>query len=250
MKLTLVDPSYLKDSIAVISELVNDASFNISKEGLELVAMDPGNVSMVVFKLLSSAFVEYELNEDKKIAINLENLKQILRRVKPIDTLTLELDEEKNQLQIKVIGDSSKTFHLSLLNLDDTGQKIPDLEFPVEISTSSNLLDSAIEDVGIVAESVALLVEPETFTISSEGSLSKAKVEFKKGNDTDIVLSGSDTKIDSKYSLEYLKKMIKASKLADEVSIKFKKDYPLKLDYVVKDKLALSFILAPRVSND
>ena len=34
------------------------------------------------------------------------------------------------------------------------------------------------------------------------------------------------------------------------VSIQFAEDYPLKLDYLIKDKLALSFILAPRVNND
>ena len=44
--------------------------------------------------------------------------------------------------------------------------------------------------------------------------------------------------------------MIKASKLADKVTIQFSKDYPLKIDYKVLDKLGLTFILAPRVSND
>lgn len=249
MKLSLADTSCLKDSISVISELVNDVRFNITKQGLELVAMDPANVSMVIYKLLSSAFVEYELDKDKSISINLESLKQILRRVKPNDTIILGLNENKNQLEIKVDGESSRTFHIALLNLDEKEQRIPELSFPVEINTSSALLDNAIEDVGIVAESVALMADSDNFTISSEGSLSKAKVELKKGNNLTIALTESG-KVISKYSLEYLKKMSKATKIADEVTIKFKKDYPLKLDYISKDKLALSFILAPRVSND
>ena len=44
--------------------------------------------------------------------------------------------------------------------------------------------------------------------------------------------------------------MIGASKLADEVTICFSKDYPLKLEYKTVDKLAISFILAPRVENE
>ena len=56
--------------------------------------------------------------------------------------------------------------------------------------------------------------------------------------------------IKSKYSIEYLKKIIKGSKLADTVTLQFNKDYPLRLDYLVKDKLSLSIILAPRVSNE
>jgi hypothetical protein len=44
--------------------------------------------------------------------------------------------------------------------------------------------------------------------------------------------------------------MISGSKIADKVTIRFNKDYPLKLDYVAMDKVSLSFILAPRVEND
>ena len=53
MKLTLAEPRYLRESISIISDLVNETRIKITKEGLELVAMDPANVAMVVFKLLS-----------------------------------------------------------------------------------------------------------------------------------------------------------------------------------------------------
>ena len=94
MKLVLADASYLKDSITVISELVHEARFKINKDGMELVAMDPANVAMVIFKLLSSAFTEYGVKENIEIAINLSNLKQILRRASPNDMLTLETGDE------------------------------------------------------------------------------------------------------------------------------------------------------------
>ena len=83
MKLTLAEPKYLKDSISIISDLVNEANFKITSNAIELVAMDPANVAMVMFKLLSSAFVEYDVKGKTELAINLNNLKQVLRRVKP-----------------------------------------------------------------------------------------------------------------------------------------------------------------------
>ena len=91
MKLVLADPSYLKDSITVISELVHEARFKINKDGMELVAMDPANVAMVIFKLLSSCFTEYQVDKEMEIAINLANFKQILRRVKANDILSLTI---------------------------------------------------------------------------------------------------------------------------------------------------------------
>lgn len=248
MKLTLAEPKYLKESISIISELVNEARFKVTKEGIELVAMDPANVAMVIFKLLSSSFTEYDLKKDVEIAINLNNLKQVMRRTKPNDMLTLELDSE-NKLRLQLKGENTRTFNLPIIEFDEKEQKIPDLKFPVTIKTRSSVLNEAIEDVDVVAESVTFMAEPKKFTILAEGDLSQAKIEIKENDSTKIKVDG-DGKVKAKYSIEYLKKMINGSKIADEVSISFSDDYPLKIEYKTVDTVMLSFILAPRVEND
>jgi len=248
MKLVFADPTYFKDSVNVISELVNEARFKINKNGIELVAMDPANVAMVIYRLLSSAFVEYDVEKEREICVNLANLKQILRRVKANDAVTLELGEE-NKLNVKLKSDTTRTFSLPLIEIEEKEQRIPNLTFPAIITTTSTVLADAIDDVDVVAESVAFALEPELFTITAEGDLSKAHIEIKAGSDTEI-RADTKAKVRSKYSIEYLKKMVQAGKLADNVSIAFNQDYPLKLEYKVLDKLSLSFILAPRVEND
>ncbi|MBT5343080.1 hypothetical protein HOL59_05855, partial [Candidatus Woesearchaeota archaeon] len=65
-----------------------------------------------------------------------------------------------------------------------------------------------------------------------------------------MIRADSDDKFKAKFSLEYLKKMIAGSKLSDKVSVHFNTDYPMKVEYKIVDRLALSFILAPRVDND
>lgn len=247
MKLTLAEPNYLKDSVSIISELVNEASFKIKTNSVELIAMDPANVAMVIFKLLSSAFTEYVVEKETDISINLTNLKQILRRAKSSDSLSIEIEEEK--LKITLTGGSTRTFYLPILDIEDKDQRVPDLHFPVTIKTRTEILTDAIDDVDVVAESVSLMVEPKKMTIMAEGDLSKAKIEIPSTGDT-IIVSDTPDKIKAKYSIEYLKKMMSASKIADEVTIQFNKDYPLKLEYKSVDKVFLSFILAPRVEND
>lgn len=247
MKLVLSEPKYLKESIAIVSELVNEARFKITSQAIELVAMDPANVAMVIFKLLSSSFVEYNIEQDTEFAINLSNFKQILRRTGANDTVTLELDGNKLKTTLK--SRSVRTFSLPIIELDEKEQKIPDLSFPVEIKTQSNILTDAIEDVDIIADSVSLITEGDVFKISAEGDLSEASIEINSNDDTTIK-TDMNAKIKAKYSIDYLKKMIAGSKIADEVSIKFNKDYPLRIDYATIDKVMLSFILAPRVEND
>jgi len=248
MKLTLADSKILKDSISIISELVNEANFKINKNGVELIAMDPANVAMVIFKLLSSNFTEYSIKQDMSIAINLDNLKQVLRRASPTDMITLEL-EDKNKLKIVLRGNTLRTFNIPLIEMEDKEQKIPDLKFSAVVKTDSSILNNAIEDADIVSESVNLQAEPSKFSVLAEGDLSKASIEIKESDNTVINVEGA-TKIKSKYSIEYLKKMIAGAKVSDKVDIMFNKDYPLRLNFTALDKASLSFILAPRVEND
>ena len=248
MRLTLAEPSYLKESISIISDLVNEARFKITPNAIELVAMDPANVAMVVFKLLSSCFVEYDVKKDVELGINLANLKQVLRRASPKDMLTLELDED-NRLKITLKSSTTRTFNLPIIDLEEKDQKVPDLKFAVVVKTSSSLLNESIADVDVVGESVAFIAEPKKFTLQAEGDLNQAKIEIREDDSTKVDTNSTE-KIKAKYSIEYLKKMINGSKLSDEVTIQFNKDYPLKLEYKVIDKVMLSFILAPRVEND
>ncbi|MBW2977805.1 proliferating cell nuclear antigen (pcna) [Candidatus Woesearchaeota archaeon] len=247
MKLTLAEPRYLKESISIISDLVNEAKFKITPNAVELVAMDPANVAMVIFKLLSSTFTEYDVKKETEFGINLANFKQILRRAKPNDMLSLEFDSE-NKIKIQLKGTATRTFSLPVIELEEREQKVPDLSFPVTIKTTTNILNDAIEDVDIVAESVSFVSNPKKFTIQAEGDLSKANIEINEGEQTKM--STPPDTVKSKYSIEYLKKMIGGSKIANDVTIQFNKDYPLKLEFKEVDKVLLSFILAPRVENE
>ena len=246
MRLVLSEPMYLKEPISIISELVNEVRLNISKDKIELVAMDPANVAMVIFKLLSSAFVEYDVKKEEKISVNLDNLKQILKRAKPSDNVSIELDKEKNRLKIVIKGDTTRTFNLALIDISENEQKIPDLKFPIKVYTNNILFNETIEDMDIVSDAVNFAIENKKFIVKADGNISNAVVEIKEDKETSI--SGSNAK--AKYSIEYIKKFMKSSKLANNVTLQFDKDYPLRLDYTVKDKMQLSFILAPRVSNE
>ena len=167
MKLVLTEPQVFKDSIGIISELVNEARFKVNQNGLELVAMDPANVAMVIFKLLASSFSEYDVKEETEIAINLANLKQILRRVKSNDTLSLEVTaENKLKIELKSSTGQTRTFSIPLIEFEDKEQRIPDLEFPVSIRLPCSTLSDSIEDVGIVAESESF-VAPTSSTSKS-----------------------------------------------------------------------------------
>jgi proliferating cell nuclear antigen len=245
MKLTLAEPRLLKDSISIISDLVTETRIRVLKDYIELVAMDPANVAMVIFRMPSSCFAEYEVKEDTTIAINLNSFKQVLRRAKPSDVLTLEKAEGKLKITLK--EKTTRTFFLPLIDLEERQQKIPQLSAKASVEFASTMLNDAIDDMDIVGESVSFLAQKDKFVVSASGDLTKAEVVIPKD---DSVRINTDADQKSKYSIEYLKKMMQGSKLAGKAVLKFSNDYPLTLEYKETDKLSLTFILAPRVDND
>ena len=174
MKLTLADSKLLKDSVSIISDLVTEARFHITKDSINLVAMDPANVAMVIFKLLSSSFIEYSVEKEVKIALNLNNLKQVLKRAGANDILSMDLHENKFKITLK--SNRTRTFYLPIIELEDKEQKIPDLNFAVTITTSTSVLNEAIEDVSIVGESVSFMGEKEKFTVFFRAGLGKISI--------------------------------------------------------------------------
>ncbi len=247
MKLVLAEPKYLKDSVFILSELVNDVQLKVTKDKIEVISMDPANVAMVIFRLLSSAFVEYNVDGDKTIGVSLDSLKNVLRRAKPSDTVVIELDEDKNKLKVQLRGDSTRTFNLGLIDIEEKEHKIPDLNFSANIETNTIFFDEAIEDMDVVSDSVNLSSDKNNFIIQATGNIHEGNVVMNNDKDTSIILNGDSAK--AKYSIEYLKKIIKGSKLVDKVKLQFSNDYPLRVEYNVKDKLQLVTILAPRVSE-
>ena len=245
MKLTLADAKYFKESISVISDLVVEVNFKITPDWIEMVAMDPANVAMVVFKLMGSTFTEYDVKEPITIGVNLNNLKQVLKRAKANDQITLEVEASKMKVTFR--GTTLRTFQLPLLPADDSDKKEHDLKFKVTINADSSLLSDAVEDADIVAESLSFEADKDALTIQATGDNNKLVIEVDPSKGTQIQAS---EKSRAKYSIEYLKKMVSGAKISPKVKIQFSKDYPLRLEYVEKDAVQLVFILAPRVDND
>ena len=131
--------------------------------------------------------------------------------------------------------------------MEEERQKVPELDFKCMIEMPSNMFDEVVEDMDVVSDSVAFEVKDDIFNIQAAGNISTAKVSFKKD---DFVKINSKENIRSRYSVEYLKKIIKGGKLSDTLTLWLSNDYPLKIEYKVIDKLSLTTILAPRVNND
>ena len=79
MILKLSNPKLLSDGIKIVSELVSEVRIKLLEDGLSIVAVDPANVALVIFKLPKENFSQYDAGNEVW-GVNLEDLKRILRR--------------------------------------------------------------------------------------------------------------------------------------------------------------------------
>jgi proliferating cell nuclear antigen len=245
----LDDISLFRESIATISELLDESELHVKNDGIEMVAADRAVVTVIDFALSRGAFKEYVCDEEKKIGVNLSSLLQILRRAQPNDALKISLGDKKLNLILE--GLSTRKFTLALIDISK--EETPDrskLEggFTAAFTVNSELLNSGIEDAEIITDSVVFTVQKDTLHMRADGDASSAQLELASGGES-LKVHEINEPVRARYSIDYLKKIFKARKLASEAKIAMATDYPMKVQFEVPLKCKLAFILAPRVEE-
>ncbi len=246
-KVTLSSPDLLKNAVNIISEIIDEGVFSFGVNGLSLLSPDRTMVAVVDFKLLSNVFEEYDVQNQVDVGLNLTNLSNILKRVKSTDKLTINL-ATKNKVELIVEGDGKRKFELPVISVSVEKPPIDQLSFTGRIDLESRVLESGVEDASIIADSVIFEAAPESFKLSAKTDTTSSQLELKKGDNGLLDLQTKEP-IRARYPLDYLKKMSKACRLVNQVTLEFGTDYPLRLSFKEVDKLNLSFILAPRVED-
>lgn len=241
MQLKLDSPRLFSEIISIISELVTEVRLKISKESVSLTALDPANVAMAYFNIPADLFSQYNVNSDETLGVNLDSLKAVLRRCGPSSTLLLETSE--NTLKLSIQDKIKRDFTLALIDIEGDEKEMPKWEFKSVIKMDSTALAEVIEDCAIVSDACTFIAEPNKFIVEAHG-LNSARIEF--SSDEIEIHSDNST---ARFSVEYLMKFMKGTKVSDKVSINFSDNHPMRINFPTGNVL-LSFVLAPRVEQE
>lgn len=243
----LDDVSLLRDSIATVAELIDETELHIKEYGLQLIAADRAVVVVIDFYLARDAFNEYKYTDDARIGMNLQNLLQILKRAGEGDSLTIKLADGKLDLTLK--GQSTRKFVLPLIDISrEETPPIDKLDFSASLVVSSDVLSSGIEDAELITDSVIFTIRKDQLTMKGESDTSFTQMDLMK-DEGGLKIIDVGEPVRARYSLDYLKKIIKAKKMSPEAKISMSNDYPMKIQFEVPGKMQLGFILAPRVEE-
>ena len=247
-KSTLENIELFRTALGCITELVSEGVFKAEKDGIYLTVADPTMVTLIDFKFLATEFKEYKVNKSVDIPLNFDNLLSFLKRAKVDDEVCFELEKDSNKFQISLKGNSTRNFTLPLIEIDDSNTPSMNLNFGADIDIKTTVLDDGIGDADIITDTIILSADKDKFMISATGDISKTELIIKKDNE-DIIKMDVKEPARSKFSLDYLKKIIKASKISDSATVRIGSDYPLQIIFRQLDKVQISYILAPRVED-
>ncbi len=247
MKFVVQDAPALKSAIDTVVCLVEEGQFEVKKEGLYLKAMDPSQISMVSFTMPKEAFVEYSINEETKIGVDINQLANVLARGKKGEKAELSIEE--GRLVIRFYGEKHKrTFKVPLIETGERVQREPKIEFSNFATVKADAIKETLKDAKLISSHVRLQLSPEQFVVDVRGEGGDVKAEFDKGSEE---VGDINTKKGARatFPLQYLEDMVKATSSNSTVKINLETDRPLKLEYEV-DGAKVVYYLAPRIETE
>jgi len=237
----------LRELVEVISTLVSEVKLSVSKDGIEVKAVDPSHVAMLVLRLNKGAFEEFT-GEPTEIGVDVEKLKEVLRLSKPGDILDLQYDGGKNRLILHV---GKVTRHMAVVDpAGITDPKVPNVSPPGVAVVRMEELRQGIRGSESISDHVTITLEPQTFTMHSEGETDRVDLTLVTDGPGLKKLEVKET-VRSMYPLDFFSNMMKSITSSDEVTLHVGNEYPLKIEFqVAGGKGEGRFLLAPRVEED
>jgi proliferating cell nuclear antigen len=246
-KVKTSDSKLLQNMFSAIAILVDEATFNITPDNIQLRAMDPSRVAMIDFQWPKTVFEEYQCDQPQKMCINITELLKLLKRTSKDETIELTLTPESPKLNITITGRYTRTFNMPTLEPQEEEVPTPKITFKVTAKTTTDGLRQAIEDAQLVSDHVRVEADAEKLVLHAAGDLMGATIELRKGSDALLDLQVQEPS-KATFSLSYLAEIIKAASATSEIAtLQFAKDMPIQIDFHQPKEGKLTFFLAPRI---
>lgn len=245
VKLVLQDVSTLRGIVGVLNDILKEAKFKITSDGINVMAVDPAKIIMLVVNIPRTGFDEYTCEKETEIGINIEDFYNVLRRANKGETVQIENID--NKLKIVTIGKVTRKFELPLIESIEDTPKISLQEFSAKIVVEANTVVTAIDDASLISDELTFKATPQDFEITAKSEFHSTNLTLAK--DKLVDLDVKEPIVKSTFSTDYLRRIFATSKLAPIAEINISNNSIGKFSFTVVDKFRVYFLLAPRTSD-
>lgn len=203
--------------LLAVRELVTDANFDCSEEGIvsnlpplftvnltlfpqqRMQAMDNSHVALSSVELRCDGFDPYRCDRPMSIGISMSALTKIVRTAGNEDILTIKKDDDGDSLGLVFEGaktDRVAEYDMKLMDIDSEHLGIPDTQYDAVVRMSSSEFARITRDLANVGDTVKIEVTKEGVNFSAEGEIGNAKLTLKQGSGSGAVPEDDDDEDD------------------------------------------------------
>ncbi len=240
------DARYWKNCVDSITSLIDEGSFNITKEGISLRAMDPSGISMISFSIPNKAFAKYDVDKPILVGLNLENFGKILASSRADEQLVMK--ESSNKFIVEFIGKNSRRrYRLPMIDVKKDADKEPKIDFDSVVEVKAESLKDILKDANLLSTHVGFKADKESFMVVAKGDAGELEEEHM--NNAEVIKKINISKASSAtFNLDYLERMISACPSSSTMMLSIKTEEPIKIDYNIGDA-SVSYYLAPYMES-
>uniref|UniRef100_A0A7S3GHV2 DNA sliding clamp PCNA n=1 Tax=Palpitomonas bilix TaxID=652834 RepID=A0A7S3GHV2_9EUKA len=253
----LTQGNLLKKILEAIKDLITEANFDCSDQGISLQAMDSSHVSLVALVLNSEGFEHYRCDRSMSLGLNLTSISKVLKCAGNDDSVTLKGEDDSDVVSLIFENESKdrvSDFDVKTMIIDSEHLGIPETEYKASIKMPSGDFQRIVRDMSTIGDTIQVAASKDGVKFSVSGDLGKGSILLKQNTETekeeDQVVIDLQEPVDLSFALRYLSFFTKASPLSDTVSLSLSPDVPLVVEYKVADMGHLRFYLAPKIEDE
>lgn len=231
----------MKEILDLLNTVVTEVKFKMDQTGLQVKAVDPAHVAMVSVEVPKESFNDFQIEGEEEMALDIERMKSVLKLASSGDNISVTRIKEKLKFEIGTISKS-----ISLLdNSSVSTPKVPQISSEYLVVLARNYLEMGLKAAEDVSDSIRFNLSSEEFRARSSSDTEESEMVLQKDMLKEIKCPGS---IKCSYPLEYLLKLVRSLSTAEELTLSFKDEYPLTVNFSFGQdgKMKGSFLLAPR----
>lgn len=225
----------LTKSLETITPLIQETNVRFRDEGIYIKAIDKTQILLVDFFMSKKAFDTYVV-EPSLVGLNIQELKNMLSRSFGEDKLQLNLKEQG--LDIQLLGKIERKFYMSFLDLSEQDINLPEIRYEVEFNITAGLLKEILTDINLVASTIIFKINDGKLMIEATGEKGNIKTTLPE------IKVKSKKNFSAKFSLSFLRNIVKSMDNDKELLIKLAEDVPIYIEYTLSKDCTIKFYLS------
>lgn len=254
----MLDAQVFRKIFEAAKELLEDASFDCTSEGLSLQAMDAIHVSLVALELRAEGFELYRCDRAMNMGFKVAGLLKILKCAGSKDSLTMRAEDQPDKCSFIFESpnkDKVSQFDFSLTDIDQEHLQVPEQEYFVNIKMPSSEFSRICRDLANFGDTVTISCTKGQVQFAANGDLGTANIRLQESNSIDDeenerVQIDVGEPLTLSFAVRYLNNFAKAQVLSDTVTLMLTPKTPMVVEYKIGDYGHIRFYLAPKIDDD